>query len=217
MTKAVEGSIPTRESLLVRLKDWEDQKSWQDFYDTYWRLIYDVAVRKGLTPEEAADALQETVVAVAQKMKEFKYDKERGSFKAWLRTQAGWRIVGQYRKRMRNVVQPSAARGDEGMENLPDPASEEISESLWDEEWHRNLLAVAQERVKAKVEPRNFQIWQFHVLKEWPVAQVTKTLGVSRTQVYVAKHRIGHLLKKEMARLAKKECLPPAEALRVGS
>jgi len=32
-------SIPTRSSLLGRLKDWEDQESWRDFFETYWRLI----------------------------------------------------------------------------------------------------------------------------------------------------------------------------------
>src|SRR5262245_61835089 len=28
--------IPTRESLLSRIKDWDDRESWQDFFDTYW-------------------------------------------------------------------------------------------------------------------------------------------------------------------------------------
>lgn len=35
-----EDSIPTRKSLLGRLKDWEDQESWHVFFDTYWKLIY---------------------------------------------------------------------------------------------------------------------------------------------------------------------------------
>jgi hypothetical protein len=30
-------SIPTRHSLLNRLKDWGDQTSWQEFFDTYWK------------------------------------------------------------------------------------------------------------------------------------------------------------------------------------
>jgi hypothetical protein len=38
-------SIPTRQSLLNRLKDWGDQSSWQDFFDTYWQLIYNVAIK----------------------------------------------------------------------------------------------------------------------------------------------------------------------------
>ena len=32
--------IPTRRSLLSRLKNWDDQDSWRDFFNTYWKLIY---------------------------------------------------------------------------------------------------------------------------------------------------------------------------------
>src|SRR2546422_1669319 len=33
-------SIATRQSLLSRLKNWNDQESWRRFFDTYWMLIY---------------------------------------------------------------------------------------------------------------------------------------------------------------------------------
>ena len=36
--------IPTRRSLLTRLKDWGDQAGWQEFFDIYWRLIYSIAM-----------------------------------------------------------------------------------------------------------------------------------------------------------------------------
>ena len=31
---------PTRLSLLERLRDMDDRASWQEFFDTYWKLIY---------------------------------------------------------------------------------------------------------------------------------------------------------------------------------
>ena len=70
----------TRKSLIERLNDWEDQKSWDDFYRTYWRLIYSVAIKSGLKNEEAFDAVQETVIAIAKQQKEGKYDPKQGSF-----------------------------------------------------------------------------------------------------------------------------------------
>jgi DNA-directed RNA polymerase specialized sigma24 family protein len=65
MISPVEDSIPTRYTLLSRLQDWDDQESWRVFFDTYWRLIYSVAIRSGLTEAEAQDAVQETVICVA--------------------------------------------------------------------------------------------------------------------------------------------------------
>src|SRR4051812_6316536 len=79
-----DDSIATRASLLGRLKNWEDEQSWQEFADTYSRLIIGVAVQAGLTEAEAKDVEQETLLRVAQTIHEFESKPERGSFKSWL-------------------------------------------------------------------------------------------------------------------------------------
>jgi RNA polymerase sigma-70 factor (ECF subfamily) len=198
--------IPTRQSLLTRLKDWRDDTSWRDFFSTYWRLIYGVAVKAGLSDAEAQEVVQETVIAVAKKMPEFKYDPVHGSFKAWLLTLTQWRISDQFRKRQQLAAHhPDLAAKTSLMEAVPDPASEDRLAQLWDDEWHKNLMEVALERVKPRVSPRTLQIFQLHVLREWPVEKVTRTLGVGRAQVYLAKHRVAALLKKEITRLKRQE------------
>src|SRR4051812_9937745 len=121
--------IPTRYSLLSRLQDWDDQDSWKDFFDTYWRLIYAVAIKSGLTETEAQDVVQETVITVAKGIHTFKRDRKLGSFKGWLRNITRWRIVDQMRKR---------APGGVAMEEIPDSAA--APEPLWDEEWRANLF-----------------------------------------------------------------------------
>src|SRR6266545_4859896 len=94
-----DDSIQTRWSLIGRLKDMDDQQSWQEFFDAYWKLIYAVALKAGLSDAEAQDVVQETVISVAKKMPEFKCDPAAGSFKSWLLTLTRWRIVDQLRKR----------------------------------------------------------------------------------------------------------------------
>ena len=49
----------TRASLLNRLKNWQDQASWQEFFDTYWKLIFATARSAGLADDEAQDVVQE--------------------------------------------------------------------------------------------------------------------------------------------------------------
>ena len=82
--------IPTRRSLITRLKNWDDQESWQRFFDTYWKLIYSVASKAGLSPADSQDIVQETVLAVARQMPGFHYDPSLGSFKAWLLQMTRW-------------------------------------------------------------------------------------------------------------------------------
>src|SRR6266487_981355 len=93
--------IPTRRSLLVRLKDLTDQASWRVFFDTYWKLIYGTARRAGLNDAAARDVVQETVIAPAKKMEDLKYDRAVDSFKGWLLYLTRERTSMQYRKRQR--------------------------------------------------------------------------------------------------------------------
>src|SRR5690348_6934451 len=91
--------VLTRRTLLSRIKDTSDNASWQEFFDIYWKLIYNAAIKTGLTPEESQEVVQETVISVAQKIPEFEYRPEPGSFKRWLLNVTHWRITDQFRKR----------------------------------------------------------------------------------------------------------------------
>lgn len=87
--------LPTRQSLLSRLRSWRNEESWQEFFDTHGRLIYRMAVKAGLSGAEAQDVVQETIILVARKMPGFKYDPAIGSFKSWLRLLTRRRIEKQ--------------------------------------------------------------------------------------------------------------------------
>lgn len=202
LMKQAEGSfIPTRRSLLTKLKDWDDQESWKRFHDTYWKLIFSVAVKAGLSEEEAKDVVQETVIGVAQKMKEFKYDPAVGSFKAWLLTLTRWRIMDQMRKRnrhqQRHVSPAEDASGTALIDKVPDPASLAL-DLVWEEQWQKNLTDVALSRIRRKVNAKDYQIFDLYVIKEWSVQEVVETLHVSVHQVYGAKSRLMALLEKEV-------------------
>src|SRR5437773_1910851 len=137
--------IPTRASLLGRLKDWQDQSSWQEFFDTYWKLIYGVARKAGLTDVEAQDVVQETMASVAKHIPTFKYDPAIGSFKAWLLNMTRWRIVGQFRLRGPLALgRPTSDThtGTDPVMQLVDPAGE-VLDALWEAEWEKNLLDAA--------------------------------------------------------------------------
>src|SRR3954469_24485520 len=109
---APDDSVSTRWSLIARLKDWDDQEGWREFFDTYWRLIYGVAIKSGLTHAEAQDVVQETIVSVSKNMKAFKADPAFGSFKSWLLNLTRWRITDQVRRRGREVhLAPGGAVG----------------------------------------------------------------------------------------------------------
>ena len=204
MTLLVEDPIPTRYTLLSRLEDRGDQDSWKDFFDTYWRLIYSVALKSGLTEAEAQDVVQETIISVARDIHKFERDRALGSFKGWLRNIIRWRIADQLRKRTRASWGDASKTGEDlprpDVAEIPDPA-DNAAESVWEEEWQSNLLKAAMEKIKPQVREEHYQIFDLYVIKQWPVRQVARTLRVNIGLVYLVKYRMSALLKKEIRRL----------------
>jgi RNA polymerase sigma factor (sigma-70 family) len=196
--------LPTRQSLLSRLRDWQDQDGWREFFDTYWRLIYNVARKSGLADAEAQDVVQNTFIYLSRRMPKFRYDRGRGSFKSWLCRVARSRIsVFCRRAESREPSLPDLALEDDDAnvwESIPDPAGDRLDE-IWQREWEDNLVKAALRRVRARVSAEQLMIFELAALGEVPLKQVARKLDVSLMQVYLARHRVGKLFKEEVARL----------------
>jgi RNA polymerase sigma factor (sigma-70 family) len=201
-----EELIPTRQSLLSRLKDWDDQDGWKTFFDTYWKLIYGTAIKAGLRDAEAQDVVQETIVSVLKSIPNFNYDPSRGSFKSWLLTLTKWRIKDQLRRRQRIEGKPDDRNHPSTepivIDDLPDPVSLNV-DAEWDRDWESNLVASAIARVKRRVDLKLYQIFDLYAIKGWPASKVAQTLGTSVPKVYLSKHRVSRLVRVELERLRK--------------
>ncbi len=200
--------LATRSTLLNRMKNDGDQEGWVDFFNTYWKLIYSVAKKVGLSDADAQDVVQETILTVHRKIKEFDYDRNKGSFKGWLKVITRSRINDHFRKQSRRPDKPNQHINDEDKsgpdETIPDPDGFEL-ERIWDQEWQSHRASIALERVKQQVSPKQFQIFDCYVLKEWSVEDIKRKLDYSSGQIYMAKYRVGKLLKQELEILLEEE------------
>src|SRR6187397_277277 len=125
----------TRKSLIERLGNWEDQKSWDEFHRTYWRLIYGVGLKSGLRSEEALDVVQETILAIAKQSREHRYDPKAGSFKVWLMNMTRWRIGDQFRKRAKDTAMYHFPGDEDGrntstLDRVEDPDAQKL-DRIW--------------------------------------------------------------------------------------
>ena len=202
MAKMGDELIPTRATLIQRLKNWQDQSSWQDFFDTYWSLIYGVAIKGGLTRSEAEEVVQETLISVAKHMPTFKYDPSIGSFKGWLLNMTRWRITDHLRKRKFQTSTDQPDLDDPKIEKEAMPSPPDL-EKLWDAEWESNLLNSAVAKARRRLDPLQYQIFDFYANKQWPPEKVAKTFSIPIAQVYLAKHRVTETIKEEVERLRK--------------
>lgn len=197
----------TRASLINRLPNLQDDLSWRDFFNTYWKLIYGAARNAGLIDAEAQDVVQETMASVAKHMPTFKYDPAIGSFKAWLLIKTRWCIIAQFRKRAsfiehRPLHKDTPNTGTGTVEKVADPAGQ-VLDAMWESEYETSLLNAAITKLKRRLDPQKYQIFDFYVNKEWPPEKVAVQFGVSVDQVYLTKHRITEAIREEVRRLEK--------------
>ena len=206
MTDQTDSLLPTRSSLLSRLRHASDAASWQHFFDNYGRLIYQVCRRAGLDAQEADEVAQETIVSVSQELPKFKFDRSKGSFKGWL-----WRVTRnhvadflkkKYRDGARRAELPEPKPGEAApIEKFAD--TQDDLDAMWEAEWKSNLLDCALKRVRSQVSARSFQIFHLSTVQGWTVDQIMAALRTGTTQIYLARHRVGRLVKKEIAALRK--------------
>src|SRR5262245_52826831 len=205
MSGSANDSLLTRRTLLSRLRNLDDQDSWRTFFELYWRLLYNVARRSGLDDSGAQEIVQDTVIAVARKMPEFRYDPARGTFRQWLLRITRRRITDHLRRiyRQPQVVElaPETLEAEEECAGAITDRSASAFEAVWNEEWERSTFAAALDRVRAEINPRHFQVFDYCVLQEWPAAKVAATLGLNAAQVYLAKHRVAQAMKRAVRQI----------------
>ena len=68
----------------------------------------------------------------------------------------------------------------------------------------RVSIEAALDHLRRTANPKHCQIFDFYVLKKWPMKKVTSTLKVNIAQVSMAKSRLFRQLKAEIKRLKKK-------------
>jgi RNA polymerase sigma-70 factor (ECF subfamily) len=199
MANEGEELIPTRASLLGRLKNSEDQASWQEFFDTYSGLIYGVARKAGLNEDAAKAVLEATMNSVAEHMPKFKYDPDLGSFKSWLQQIIRLQIISRTLKPRPSFGAP--AKKAVAVESEP---SGKAVDRMWDSEWKTNLQKAAVANVKRRLDPKKYQIYDLQVNKQWSAEKVAAAMGLSMAEVNAAKQNIAEMIQSEVKRIEEK-------------
>ncbi|MSU63489.1 MAG: sigma-70 family RNA polymerase sigma factor [Pedosphaera sp.] len=204
MNNPSRNSVATRGTLLSKIKDCGNQESWREFYSIYKPLIYGLARKMGLTDAEAQDAVQESFSHVSKNISKFHYDPKVGSFKSWLFKTSRWHINDQFRRRPKDCEplhrDSGTGRQTSTAERIPDPRGN-LLERLYEDDWKQNLRDAALQRVKERVKPKQYQAFYLHAVEAMPMDEITRLLGVTRNQVYLAKGRITRLVAAEAQRL----------------
>ncbi len=190
-------SLHTRPSLLMRLRDPQDQEAWRTFLDLYAPLIYGFGRKSGLQDADSADLTQIVLQAVSSSIGRLDYEPAKGTFRGWLFGVAR----NQLSKWRRAQRQPQGTGDTENLEQLAaHPAPDGVAD-WWETEYKRQRFLVAAQRVRPQVNEDAWHAFWQTAVEGRPASDVAAELKVKLGALYTAKSRVLALIKKEIQTL----------------
>lgn len=186
----------TRPSLLLRIRDPHDAKTWRLFVEIYGPLVYRHCRGRGLQDADAAEVAQEVLLQVSQSIRGFEYRPEQGRFRSWLGVVT--------RHKIHRLLRSRAGRNSGSLDEMGSLAALPSLEqdTSWAEEFNAHVFRAALARVRPCFEAATWRAFELVWLEDQPALDVARVLGQNIGWVYQSKSRVLRRLREEVQLLA---------------
>ena len=184
-------SINTSITLIEQLRNGAAPFAWESFFESYWRLIYLSARRRGCSDHTAEEVVQEVMLAIFRSKSLFTFDRAKGRFRDWLggvvrNTTA--LIRRRPDRRLDKLAQPLA--NDARPEELLIDEKEGTPDQQWEAAFERNVLAALLDLVRKEVSPKTYQAFEFTAIHGLSGEEAASLTGQTRNAVYLARAKV---------------------------
>jgi RNA polymerase sigma-70 factor (ECF subfamily) len=177
-----------------------DAAAWRRVDQLYRPVLYSKCRRCGVNQADAADLVQEVLLAAYKGIATFRRDEPGSSFRAWLLGIASNKLGDYWRAKAKD---PQAEGGSEAQARLAELAGPTDASSTMtgaDDE-KAGLVRRAVELLQGDFQDRTWRaFWRFEI-DEQPAAAVAVELGMTANAVHVAVCRVRKRLRDEFAGL----------------
>jgi RNA polymerase sigma factor (sigma-70 family) len=189
----------TRLSLLARVRNPADGRSWRDLHTVYQPLIFGYLRSLGVKEHDAHDRTQEVFYRLMTILPTFKLDRRRGRFRTDL-----WRLTYTTlihcvrRKNVRDRAEEEWVRRFTG----PDESASRKLKETWILQHRKRILEVVLPHVRAAVSSKAWACFEGRLVHRRAAAEIATELEIAPDAVYVHASRV---LKKVRRRCAEIE------------
>ncbi len=187
LNRQIQAETPP--SLLLRLRDHQDQAAWATFTEVYSPLVYNFCRLRKLQPSDAADVTQEVLVRISKAITKFDYDRQQGLFRDWVAKIVANEVCRHFSNR-------------KPLTTLADDWESEAASSQWNDHFQQHIFESAMARCRGSFSPQTWLLFEKCWLEKLPASEVAEACSVNVTQVYIAKSRVLKRLQKEVSLLA---------------
>jgi RNA polymerase sigma-70 factor (ECF subfamily) len=174
-----------------------DAHSWERFVYLYGPQILAWCCRYGLQDADARDVTQDVLLQVSRQIERLEYDPTR-KFRGWLRAvvHGAWcQWVERNQGRERGAADTAMLMVLEQA-----PARDELLARM-EAEYDRELLEMAMQRIRRRVEPQTWQAFELLALQRLSGEEAAARLGMPVGSLFAARSKVQRMLREEIAQL----------------
>ena len=188
----------TRLSLLARVRNLGDGRSWDEFYAIYHPLIFGYLRSMGLKEHDAQELTHDVFCRLMRILPKFELNRRRARFRTYLWKLTYNTLVDQARRRK---VRDRAE--DEWVRRFSEADESESRklEEAWTIQHRKRILEVALPRVRATTSGTAWACFESRLVHRRPAAAVAAELGIKSNAVYVYASRVLQEVRRRCAEI----------------
>jgi RNA polymerase sigma factor (sigma-70 family) len=182
----------TRETLLIKLKNQNNDSAWSEFSIIYKGFIWSVLMKMDIPTQDQEDLVQDVLLKAWKALPDFDYNRSQGRFRNWL----SFVTANTARTYFRTFNRNSKLFCSKDSDHAEQAEIEKITET----EWKKFISKMAWDKVSKNLSEPACQ--SFELLSEGLSAQqVAEKLNIPYNTVCVYKKRVINKISKEIADL----------------
>jgi len=193
----MEDKWVTRQTLLKRAKNPDDNLAWEEFVRYYQPFIHTILYHMNFRTSEYADIEQEILLTLWKKLPEFELDSNKGHFRSWLSTIIRNKVLELIRKNKLYEKRRDAAT-EQYMED--DFLSETEFTHIVEQEWQKHIIKTALDNIRKLFSGVAIQAFEMSLVGKTS-REIGEALEVSHESVRTLKNRVKQRLMKEIEHL----------------
>jgi RNA polymerase sigma-70 factor (ECF subfamily) len=188
----------TRLSLLARVRNLGDRRSWGEFDAIYRPLIFGYLRSMGLKEHDATDRTQEVFTRLMKILRKFQLDRRRARFRTYLWKLTYNTLVDEARRRkVRDRAEEEWVRRI----SEADESESRRLEEAWIMQHRKRILEVVLPRVRETVSPTAWACFEGRLVHRRPAAEIAAKLGITANAVFVYASRVLQEVRRRCAEI----------------
>ena len=187
----------TRQTLLMRVKNQDDEEAWNDFVSYYSTFIQVILKYLNVSQNDIEDLSQEVLLKIWKALGKLNYNSEKARFRTWMNTVIRNAVIDFHRSKNRKI---KTIDSKEDIDTESFPLNNDEFSRIIDKEWRAHITNLALESIRPTFKGNAMQVFELH-LSEMPTKEIAEELEIAEASVYKLRSRVEEKLIQEIKRL----------------